>query len=755
MDTNINIFKNAKWIADITQKWDKAESPIPTVFRKEFESNGQIKTAKLYCTAFGIYDLIFNGERVSKNYFSPGFTSYGHQLQYQVYDVTDLISGKNKIEITIAGGWAVGTFNYNRKNRIVTDFTSLLFELHIEYADNTKKVIGTDESWDVSYEGPVRFASWYDGEMYDATIVSDNINYHKAVVITPKANPKLLEQYGPPVNVWNELKPKSVKKSPDGELIYDFGQNFSGVISAEINGRKDQRITIRHSELLKDGELYTEPLRTAKQTIRYICKNGIQEYSPRFTYMGFRYIGVNGIEADNIKIKALALCSDIKEIGSFECSNEKLNRLNENIKWSARSNFIDIPTDCPQRDERLGWTGDISIFASAACYNYDMSNFLKKWLLDLRSEQGKFGGIPMVVPRNGHEWPPFTTACWGDCCILVPWAEYMARGDLELLRKSYPSMKKFLKSVKRWAGIFSVEKKKHIWKFLFQYGDWCAPQDPPEPWPKCVFTWMKKGKWIATAYYANSCNIVSQIADLLGEKEDAQYYSELRNEICRAYRDVFTDKKGTLKKEFQTGYVLPLYFNMTDDEESYKMASNLDRLVENAGNKLTTGFPSTPYLLFALADNGYSDRAYKLLLQEDCPSWLYEVKMGATTIWERWDAISPDGSMGQNAMCSCNHYAYGAVGDFLYRRVLGIEATSGGYKTFKIAPIIGGGLTFARGHHETPYGDITCGWYIKDNIFEINVTVPDETQCTLVMPSGRSKILAGGNYVFNENYKGE
>ncbi len=361
----------------------------------------------------------------------------------------------------------------------------------------------------------------------------------------------------------------------------------------------------------------------------------------------------------------------------------------------------------------------------------------------------------MVVPRNGHEWPPFTTACWGDSCILVPWAEFLARGDLELLRRSYPSMKRFLRSVKWWAGLFSQGKKRHIWRYPFQYGDWCAPQDPPEPWPKCVETWMKKGPWIATAYYANSCGIVAKIAEYLGKKEDAVYYRALRRKICNAYRDVFTDGHGKLTEEFQTGYVLPLYFEMVEGQEATAMADHLAELVADAGDHLTTGFPGTPYLLFALSDHGHADTAYRLLLQDTCPSWLYEVKMGATTIWERWDAISPDGLMSSETVCSCNHYAYGAVGDWLYRRVLGIEAISGGYKTFRIAPISGGGLTWAKGYFDSPYGRILSDWKIVNNEFVIRVEIPEDTKCTLVLPSGKEYILTGGIYEYREKKEGE
>lgn len=742
--------ETAKWIADTTQKWPKKKSPVPVVFRKVISPAGPVEKATIFATALGIYELELNGNQVGDAYFAPGFTSYRHQIQFQSYDVTALLKKDNTLLVTVAGGWAVGEFLYERSSRLAADYPSLLLEVRLGYTDGSEEIIPTDESWLVTCDGPIRAASWYDGETYDATKFLADAAWHAAGMAPVRGKPKILPQYGPPVTVWNTLRPVSVAKDANGEWIYDFGQNFAGVLSLEIRGKQGQKITVHHAELLKDGRLYTQPLRSAKATLTYICREGQQSYSPRFTYMGFRYVGISGIEPENIDVTALALSSELQETGSFACSNEMLNRLNENIRWSARSNFVDIPTDCPQRDERLGWTGDIAVFARTACWNYDTGSFFSKWLRDVRSEQGRFCGIPMVVPRNGHMWPPFTTACWGDCCVLVPWAEYLARGNLELLRESYPSIRKFMRSVKHWAALFSIGKRRYIWQFLFQFGDWCAPQDPPEPWPKCVMTWMKRGKWIATAYYANSCGIAAKIAELLGENKDAAYFRSLRKKICDAYRDVFTDGHGKLKEEFQTGYVLPLYFDMVEGVEAGAMADHLARLVEQAGDHLTTGFPSTPYLLFALSDHGHADTAYRLLLQETCPSWLYEVKMGATTIWERWDAIAPDGSLGEDTMCSCNHYAYGAVGDWLYRRVLGIEATSGGYKTFRITPIPGGGLTWAKGHVDTPYGRIEVDWKMETNTLTLQCVVPAGTVCILQMPSGRKQELAAGRYTFRE-----
>lgn len=732
---------SAKWITDKAYVFAKGASPVPFTFRKRFTVGKSVKRAYVRAAALGIYELEINGRKVGNEYFAPGFTSYKHILQYNEYDVTDLLKTENTIIAVVGGGWAVGRFTYSSKSKITCDRQAFLAELIIEYEDGTNEKVITDNSWQITLEGNYRFCDFYDGETYDATVNLNNIDWRTADVYKPKFNVNLCKQYGAKVVEHETIKP--IESYPDRnvkETIYDFGQNFTGVVCIKVNGIKGQKITIRHAEILLDGDLCVKSLRTAKATATYICTDGEQVYSPHLTYMGFRYIGVEGIKKDNIQVEAVALYSDIEQTGSFECSNGLLNKLQSNIVWSGKSNFVDIPTDCPQRDERMGWTGDISIFASTACFNFDMSRFLDKWLCDVRLEQGRGGGIPLVVPKQGISAPTVAVACWGDCCILVPYAEYLARGDKELLRKQYPTMKKFLKAVKFWSGFLSVGKNnRRIWKWLFQFGDWCAPEGG-------IMDWMKKGKWIATAYYANSCLITAKVARVLGYEKDAEYYEKLSSEICAAYSKKFTDGNGRLKKEFQTGYLLPLYFGMVKGNTKENMAGNLNRLVVQNGYKLNTGFTGTPYLLFALADNGYVDTAYKVLLQEEHPSWIHCVKQGATTTWEEW-SIDP---RKEGNIPSYNHYAYGAVGDFLYRRVLGLEATEGGYKSFTVKPVLGGGLTYARGGTKTPYGEIKVDWRIVDGTFEIEVQAPTNTLCKIVMPSGKEYEYAGGRHTAKE-----
>jgi alpha-L-rhamnosidase len=675
------------------------------------------------------------------------------QLQYQTYDLAP-VEGENTVIVTVAGGWAVGSFTHKRKNTIYADRQALLAEIHLAYADGSTDIVATGPDWNVSTDGPFRMAEWYDGETFDATVTADAQTWKAADVTSPEGQPRILAQYGAPVRAHRVLRPVTQTFAPSGELVYDFGQNFAGVIRARVRGERGQSVVFRHAEVLVDDELFVTSLRTAKATATYTCVEGEQTYSPRLTYMGFRYVGVRGIRPENLELEALVLHSDLPETGEFSCSNDLVNRLQSAIQWGGLSNFVDIPTDCPQRDEREGWTGDYAVFAPVASYNFDMSRFLRKWLRDVRAEQGRGGGIPMVVPRAGNPFPVMATATWGDVCILAPWAEYLARGDLRMLREQYPVMKRFLKAAGWWSALLSVGRNnRRIWRYPFHFGDWTAPDTD-------VRGWLRRGRWVATAYLAQSYAIVAQIADLLAAPEDAQRYRRLREEVVEAYREVFTDGRGKLKTEFQTGYVLPLAFDMTSGAETEAMADNLTRLISEAGGHLATGFPGTPQLLFALSENGRVDEAFDLLLQTSSPSWLYMVEAGGTTIWERWDALRPDGTVNVadlgggsdedsgGGMVSFNHYAAGAVGDWLYRRVAGIEPLEGGYRRFRVAPLLGGGLTSAEASVLTPYGRARSAWTLDAERFTLAVDVPVSTSCVVELPDGSRHELTSGSQEF-------
>lgn len=741
----------AEWITDISYHFtEKKASPKTMTFRKDIVIDKPIREAKIYATAMGIYELLLNDKKVGADYFAPGYTSYQENLQYQVYDVTSELVENNLLVAIVGGGWAVGAFNYKRVNRAYANRQAFLFELRITYEDETVKVIGTDESWQVTEDGNYQFTEFYCGETYDATIDLNHIQWRMAGIEHIKQNPSITAGYGAVVRGHEEWSAISCEKSPKGMLIYDFGQNFAGVIKARIKGKKGQKIAFYHAEVLMDGELFTKPLRTALQQAEYICMDGEQTYSPRMTYMGFRYVAVEGISEENMELTAIAIYSDMEENGTFTCSNELINQLQSAIVWGAKSNFVDIPTDCPQRDERMGWTGDIAVFAPTAVYNFNTSRFLEKWLTDVKSEQRWGGGIPMVVPNSTvpMQWElmiPMAVDHWGDACIWVPWAEYQARGDIKILKDMYPVMKKYIKACKFWAELFSVGKHRRIWSLLHHYGDWCAPNES-------LLGWMSKGKWTATAALARSSANLAEIARILGEEEDVHAYEKLSYETADAYRTILMDEQCKIKKEFQTGYVLPLYYNMLDKKAQKKTAENLVKMVRKNKYHIATGFPGTPYILFALAEHGYVEDAFKMLLTDTCPSWLYEVKAGGTTIWERWDALKEDGTCntgeddGTGGMVSFNHYASGSVGAFLYQKIAGICPMTPGYKEFKIAPLIGGGITSAKGTLITPYGRIVSDWTMNHNKFRLYIEVPVGTICTVELPDGTAEEYHSGTY---------
>lgn len=742
----------AEWITDGDYRFtEKRVSPKPMTFQKTFSLEKRVQSAKIYSTAIGIYNLVLNGQRVGNDYFAPGFTSYKTNLQYQAYDVTEQLQETNQLYVTVAGGWAVGSFIYTRKNRVTANRQALLLELHVTYTDGSQEVIVTDESWQVTTDSLYEMADFYDGETYNATKEFSSLAYHSVKRETVTIQPRISATYGSLVQAHETLYPTIVSQH-NGEIIYDFGQNFAGLVQFTVRGKKGQEIVVKHAEILHpDGRLQTDFLRTAKATLTYICQDGVQTYRPEFTYMGFRYISVSGIALEDIEsISAVALYSDVRETGTFRSSNSQLNQLQSNILWSSKSNFVDIPTDCPQRDERMGWTGDIAVFAPTATYLFDMTRFLDKWLTDVKNEQLPTGGIPNTVPVQGFGFPvtmpTMAIDFWGDACILVPWAQYLARGNKKVLEAYYPMMKKYVDACKFWAGLGSFGRHRYIWHthHSLHFGDWVAPDAPQ------MAQWQKRSKYTATASLRNTSQLLAKIAGILGFEQDADYYQKVSQRTAEAYENILTDG-GRLKEEFQTGYVLPIHYNMLSQSAKKVALERLVTLVKENDYKIGTGFPGTPYILFALADNGYPDVAYRMLLNDACPSWLYEVRMGATTIWERWDGLDetgqcPIGDDGTDQMISYNHYASGAVGDFLYRRVAGIEAIEPGYRRFKVAPLFGGGLSEVEASYESPYGLIQVHWTEDEKTRTVMLQVPVGTQAELELIGRSKEVFSSGSY---------
>lgn len=734
----------AKWITS-GKRNDKQNSLPAEVYRKVFKTEKEIVKAEINISAMGIYELNVNDKKVGDAYFAPGYTCYEKYLQYQTYDITEnLNDGENLVEITVANGWYLG--RVGNKNNRYSDHRAVIAEIIIHYEDGSKETVSTDESWQVTLDTPTRFADFYDGETIDLSFTEEKRTYQK-VKLFEGFIPELKPHLGTFVKDDSRLTPTKISDN-----IYDFKQNHAGVINLSVNAKKGTVITIRHAEILegKDG-LFTKNLRKAKSTLTLICgKEGINEFSPRFTYMGFRYAEITADKPiEIIKFESVVLTSDCEPIGEFRCSDEKLNRLQQNVVWGQISNFVDIPTDCPQRDERMGWTGDIAVFARVAAFNRNISSFMNKWLYDLSLYQRKNGTLPVVIPANDtyqSTLPDIPIAIWGDSATMVPWAVYCAYGDKELLARQYESMKKYTESEIRMARRVGFGKHKYLWNAnYFQYGDWCAPGESH-------LKWKWKGQHLATAFFANSVDIMRKSAKILGKADDEKYFAVLHEKIKDAFDSVYIKPDGKLKGHFQSNYVCALYFGLVPESKKSAVAKQLVKLVRENNHKIATGFAGTPYILFALADNGYIEDAYKLLLNEECPGWLYCVNAGATTMWERWDALAADGSIKAGTipnMISFNHYAYGAVGDFLYRRTLGLEPIVAGYKKFRVKPITGN-LEFASGSLKTDFGKIEIDWKKENNVFSLNVTVPEGTECSIVLPDGEEFTISNGKHHFEK-----
>jgi alpha-L-rhamnosidase len=736
----IGLLEPEDWAARfITPDWEEdtaTSQPCPHL-RREFEIGGHVKTARLYVTALGVYETEINGARVGDDVLAPGWTSYHHRLRYQTYDVTALLRpGANAIGAVLGDGWARGNLGFITRRNRYTDRLALLAQLEITLMDGTTERVVTDGSWRAA-TGPILASDLYDGETYDARLELAGWSQPgyddggwAGVRPLQRDLATLVAPTGPPVLRIEEVRPVAITALPSGKTIVDFGQNLVGRVRLRVSGSAGTTITLRHAEVLEDGEIFTRALRSALATDRYTLKGGgAEEYEPRFTFHGFRFVEVSGwpgqLAADDLV--AVVCHSDMARTGWFECSEPDVNRLHENVVWSLRGNFLDIPTDCPQRSERLGWTGDIQVFAPTACLLYDVAGFLTSWLADLAADQLPDGGVPWVVPDIlRHDITPSSAAAgWSDAAVIVPWVLYRHYGDEGLLAAQYPSMCAWVEHVVRRAGAAL------IWDDGAQIGDWLDPAAPPNAPGEA----RADPHLIATAYFAHSTALLSRAAAVLGKDEDAARYAELAVRIGEAFRARYAPD-AMQHATSQTELVLALAFDLLPEEERAGAVAHLVRLIEEEQGHLGTGFLGTPDLCSVLADHGFVDVAYELLLQRTCPSWLYPVTKGATTIWERWDAIRPDGSIHPGEMLSFNHYAFGAVGAWLYGTVAGIrlDREQAGWRRFSVQPRPGGGLTYARARLLSPYGPIESAWKVEDGRFSLSVEVPPNTTAQVLMP---------------------
>jgi alpha-L-rhamnosidase len=728
----------AKWI-EPGYNGDTVGAPCP-MFRKQFTTNKKVVTATAYITAQGLYEAKINGQRVGDAYLTPGWTSYNHRLQYQTYDVSDLLkSGNNTVGVTIGNGWFRGPIAWGNNINHYGNKSALLFQLNIIYSDGSQEIISSDHTWKSS-TGAIRYSEIYNGETIDARLdqprwsTSDyNDADWKGVKVADYPFDNLIATANEPVKKHETFKPIKIITTPKGEKVIDFGQNLVGWVVVKVKGNAGDTITISHAEVLdKEGNFYTTNLRAAKAQDRYILKGGSEEtFEPHFTWHGFRFIRVEGYhgELNPEDFLAVTLYSDMKQTGSFTSSNKMINQLQHNIQWGQKGNFLDVPTDCPQRDERLGWTGDAQAFSRTASFNMDVNNFFSKWLKDVAADQLPDGSVPFVVPNVlGNN--SAGSAGWADAATIIPWNMYLAYGDKKILEQQYPSMK-------AWVEFMRSKSRNNLWNTGFHFGDWLfyRPADDNDGRSAVTDKYL-----IAQCFYAHSTQLLIDAAKVLGNTKDAENYTTLLRNIKDAFTKEYVTPNGRLVSGTQTAYVLALNFDMLAESARPQAAARLVEDIKNYENHITTGFLGTPYICHVLSRFGYDEMAYKLLLQDTYPSWLYPVKMGATTIWERWDGQKPDSTFQTPGMNSFNHYAYGAIGDWLYRKMVGIDTYEDGvgYKHIKIRPHIGGGFTFASASLLTYYGKLSNGWKIEENKLLMDVEIPVNTKATVFIPASQS-----------------
>jgi alpha-L-rhamnosidase len=740
----------------VTPAWeeDVSQANPAALLRREFDVGPSVKRSRLYITALGVYEAQLNGRTVGDQVMAPGWTSYHHRLRYQTFDVTDLLhTGRNALGVMLGDGWFRGRMGFGGGRRnIYGERTALLAQLEITYANGTIERIVTDETWH-AHAGPILSSEIYDGEIYDARLELPgwaepgfnedgwtevhSLDWDLATLVAP---------CGPPVRRIELVAPRAITRTPSGRTLVDFGQNLVGKIRLKVQGPAGQTVTIRHGEVLEDGELCTRTLRLAKATDRYTLHgNGIETWEPHFTFHGFRYAELGGwpgeLRAEDIQ--AVVCHSDMERTGWFECSDELINRLHQNVVWSMRGNFFDVPTDCPQRDERLGWTGDLQVFSPAACFLYDAAGFLASWLQDLAAEQQDAGGfVPVVVP-NTIMGMPLVAAAWSDAAVIVPWVLYQRFGDKALLGAQFESMRTWADRVAGLAG------EARLWDQGFQFGDWLDPAAPSDR-PAEART---DPHLVATAYFARSAMLVGRAAGVLGLNKEAAYYLSLASEIRQAFSREYITPTGRSLSDTQTAYALALAFGLLADPGQRKHAAErLAALVRANGYHVGTGFVGTPLICDALCDSGHTAAAYRLLLQRECPAWLYPVTMGATTIWERWDSLLPDGSVNPGEMTSFNHYALGAVADWLQRVVGGLAPLEPGYRRMSFQPRPGGSLSHASVRHLTPYGMAGCAWSIQDGTIHVSAFLPPNTTARVILPSWSGGPVEVGSGIHNWSY---
>ncbi len=735
------------------------DDPLPPPrLRKAFtlEGGAAVRRATCYVTALGLYELRLNGQRVGDHVLAPEWTDYQRRVQYQTYDVTGLVrAGENALGVQLGDGWCCGRIGLSGivpdgpRRRIYADRPRLLLRLEIELADGRTHVVKSDDSWRSTTEGPIRVSDLLDGEVYDAQREQpgwhapgyDDSAWSPVVVpatLTAEGGPAaVVAQPNEPIRVTRTLPAVGLTQPQPGVWVYDLGQNMVGWCRINLRAPAGTTVTLRHAEVLNpDGTLYVANLRTAAQKDQYICRRPAdgETFEPHFTYHGFRYVEVTGLPAAP-QLGDLVGCvfhSAAPECGEFACSDARLNRLWQNIDWTLRANLMSVPTDCPQRDERLGWMGDILAFSQTACFDLDMSAFFTKWLADVRDAQTADGRYPDFAP---HPFDP-TARCssapgWGDAGVFVPWCAYVNYADRRLLEQHFDS-------ARRWVDYVRGQNPDLLWKRSRgnDYGDWLnADTLKLEGWPAKGAEVPKE--LFATAFFARSTQLVAEMARVLGRDEEARRYAERAGEIRAAFNRAYVQPDGTLTGDTQAGYALALAFDLLDPPQQEAALGRMVAGFERYHGSISTGFHSTICMMNELTRRGRTDEAYRLLLNRTMPSWLYAVEHGATTIWERWDGYVEGRGFQDPNMNSFAHYAYGSVGEWMFRTIIGLnpDAAEPGYKHFTLRPRPGGGLTWARGAYRSLHGRIACAWRVDAGRLTIDVTIPANTTATVYVPA--------------------
>lgn len=736
----------ASWVETDIQEDTTLSNPAHFL-RKEFKLEKSVRKARLYITSHGLYQSYINSKNVTEQVLTPGWTTYKKRLQYQIYDVTKLLSkGSNAIGIALGDGWYRGNMMWKDNRNLYGTTLATLAQLEVEYTDGSKEIIVTDGSWKSSNEGPILKSDIYNGEAYDArkemegwASIGFNASKWKGVKVKDYSKSNLVAPVGPPVMRVEEIKPIGITPKENGKYIVDMGQNMVGWIRLKVKGSAGTTVQLKHVEVLdKYGEIYTTNLRTADQLITYTCKGeGEEIYEPHFTFQGFRFVEVSGYpgELTTESLTGVVVHSDMTPTGTFVCSDSLLNQLQHNIKWGLKGNFVDVPTDCPQRDERLGWTGDAQVFAPTACFIMDAASFYTKWLKDLAADQNKNGKVGDVIPNamgpdaGGHTG-------WADAALVVPWTVYLNYGDKRILEEQYESMKAWVDYMREHSKESMNEHldEDFLWKYEWHYGDWLS-YDVSNPSYMGAYTAVDL---IATAYFAYSTDLLARSANILGKKDDVTKYSQLYNQVKKAFQNEYITANGRLVSDTQTAYVLALSFGLFP-ESMLKVAEFNFGYSVNMFKHITTGFLGTPRICQTLSDHGMLESAYMLLNRKEYPSWLYPVTMGATTIWERWDGQKPDSTFQDPGMNSFNHYAYGAIGKWMYSTVAGIDVDekNPGYKNIIIAPQPGGGLTKAKASINTIYGKASTGWVLEEDVLTLNIIIPPNTTAKMILPTDK------------------